>query len=444
MGALALASSLAFAATPHTASAQRVTRNVYQTHGAVQAAAPNKPAATQVEELPPGTTSQHPAPGRYGDPFVDEPGPHAYFPHDGYSDGGYSDGCYDGHDYCQCAPPGSSGCNSCGGGSPCGVFFIADYLYVRASFSEAVAFVEQTDTQQQGVNQSAFNVSQLDFQYDSSYRLGGGLTIGECCNQQLRFLYTRFTSDASVDVPQNDVVIPFELVIPPGGRAFVTGDVDVRSYDLDCAKTILLGGEQCCQCGDACADPCGGQVGCGDCCAPRCPAWDLTWSGGIRVADAEWARSYTTLDQADVLDRNHTAIMDFDGVGAKIGLEGRRYFFDNGSLSIYLKGDLSVLGGQFELHDIRTDEGGTAPDTVNIQSIYCRHIIPVTELEAGLSGQVTCNSRLTAGYLLSAWHDLGYRDEFGGTGLDPDFPIRYDDANILGFDGFFARFEWNY
>ena len=65
----------------------------------------------------------------------------------------------------------------------------------------------------------------------------------------------------------------------------------------------------------------------------------------------------------------------------------------------------------------------------------------MTEIEAGLSGQVTCNTSVTAGYLLSAWHDLGYRDEF-------NFPTfmetHYDDANILGFNGFFARLEYVY
>jgi len=63
----------------------------------------------------------------------------------------------------------------------------------------------------------------------------------------------------------------------------------------------------------------------------------------------------------------------------------------------------------------------------------------VTEIEAGLSGQISCHGRISAGYLLSAWHDLGFRDEFQ---LDNVFPLQYDDGNILGFDGFFARLEY--
>jgi hypothetical protein len=36
---------------------------------------------------------------------------------------------------------------------------------------------------------------------------------------------------------------------------------------------------------------------------------------------------------------------------------------------------------------------------------------------------------------------LGFRDEIP---LDNVFPLQYDDANILGFDGFFARFEYGF
>ena len=37
--------------------------------------------------------------------------------------------------------------------------------------------------------------------------------------------------------------------------------------------------------------------------------------------------------------------MNFRGGGLRSGLEGRRYFCDNGCLSVYLKGDISLLLG---------------------------------------------------------------------------------------------------
>jgi hypothetical protein len=133
--------------------------------------------------------------------------------------------------------------------------------------------------------------------------------------------------------------------------------------------------------------------------------------------------------------------MEFEGGGPRVGLEGRRYFGQDGWGSVYIRGDISLLLGHVDLFEGRI-VSGTSPSVPSIvfeQSANFRNIIPVTEIEAGLSAQVTCNSNLTAGYLFSAWHDLGFRDQFDfATFLETG----YDDANILGFDGFFARLEW--
>jgi len=136
--------------------------------------------------------------------------------------------------------------------------------------------------------------------------------------------------------------------------------------------------------------------------------------------------------------------MDFQGAGFRMGLEGRRYFFKDGWLSVYMKGDLSLLLGDVEIESERAVDDPTtqnSPDTVNTQSFESREIIPVTEIEAGVTTQVTCHTAFSAGYLMSAWHDLGFRDE---SDLVTLLPLTYDDANILSFDGFFARVEVAY
>ena len=391
---------------------------------------------TYSEELPPGHpghagASLSPQPIA-GDPFVDD-GYHAEeFGPASSCDQGY---CNDGG--CYGDQPCDSGTRCCLGSSRGQFFVTADYLYVRASFSEALAFVE-ADTSQQNLVAREFH--QIDFEYESSYRVGGGYRWGEC-GDEIRFLHTRLNSSADeLDVPfSTDILIPFEPGTPPGGRTLIDADVDLRSYDLECAKTIPLGGRTCCECGDPCGGGCGECGECGECCAPCCPQWDITWSGGIRAAEGGWQRSYVALDQADAFVGSGVSEMDFEGVGAKIGLEGRRYFFASGWLSAYMKGDISLLWGELDFQAVRTIEGGTAPDNVITQHMETEQIIPVTELEAGISGQVTCRSRISTGYLLSAWHDLGFRDEFA-LGQDV-FPLRYDDANILGFDGWFARVE---
>ena len=136
--------------------------------------------------------------------------------------------------------------------------------------------------------------------------------------------------------------------------------------------------------------------------------------------------------------------MNFQGGGLRTGLEGRRYFFKDGWLSLYGKGNLSLLYGTVDLvtiRDVFDPSTPGAPVVSNRQTFTNRQIIPVTELEAGLTAQATCHTAFTVGYLMAAWHDLGARDQ---DQLNTLLPIAYDDANILGFDGFFARVEFAY
>lgn len=356
------------------------------------------------------------------DPFGDDSQP--MYQYGSGSIGGDAYFCDDTCSTGYCAP--SSG-PACANGQ---CFFTADYLYVRASFSEAVEFLE-IDSSTPGLNDRELH--QFDFEYESSYRLGGGYRLCDC-GDQIRFMYTRLESHASDEQDFDvNIIVPYEIVGEPGGTYFFDGNVDLNVYDLEYAKTIPLGGS-CCGCGDACG-------GCGDCCGSCCPVWDITWSGGIRAAEADWQYNYWALGANDNLVNNAVSSMDFDGFGAKVGLEGRRYFFRDGWLSVFAKGDISLLYGDLEFEVVRTEDGGTAPDQIIRQTTSNQQIIPVTEIEAGVTGQISRNGRISAGYMLSAWHDLGFRDEFQ---LDTVFPLHYDDANILGFDGFFARIEYGF
>lgn len=428
----AMAASLAVTATGRFASAQSRTTSMYNS------GAPMASQNAMAAELPSG---QNGGGGQTPAPYPSGSGD-AGFMSNGYPQGG---GCADG----QC----SGGCDQgyCGSGcysEPCcdsssgfwdavgmddGQFFVtADYLNVRASFSEATAFVRQDLAN--GTDQFI----PLEFDYNSSYRIGGGYRSC-CCGDQIRFMFTRMTSDASDTAFPGDIV-PYETAPPPGGQTNINASVDTRTIDLECVKAIPLGG-QCCECGDSCSNCCQGGCGCGDACGKCCPAWDINWSGGVRWAEVGWQRSYVAVDSTDFPVTDSQVGMDFRGGGLRTGLEGRRYFFKDGWLSIYGKGDISLLLGDVNISSIRSvDDPSTAlsPDVTNTQTFRTRQIIPVTELEAGLTGQVTCHTAITAGYLFTAWHDLGFRDE---EELNTLLPLRYDDANILGFDGFFIRAE---
>jgi hypothetical protein len=276
------------------------------------------------------------------------------------------------------------------------------------------------------------NITQLDFDYESSFRVGGGYRL--CgCGDEIRFMFTRMESSAFLQQDGGDgVFAPFFGAVGSGDEVFVNADVEINSYELEYSKTLPLGGGAGSGCGSGCGDGCG-----------SCPAWDLRWAGGFRAAEAEWNRFHVYSDNIDQLDGTAVSSMDFEGAGLKVGLEGRRYFCRTGWLSVYAKGDFSLLYGDLDFDTVRTIDNGTAADQIARQFTNTNQIIPVTELEAGVSSQISNRGRISAGYLLSAWHDLGFRDNvIVDTGTPLQIP--YDDANILGFDGFFARLEFAY
>ncbi len=220
----------------------------------------------------------------------------------------------------------------------------------------------------------------LDFNYNSSYRFGGGYRMSSC-GDEIRFMFTRFNGDASAVAFPGDIV-PHGADPPPDGRTLIDADVDVKTYDLECVKIIPLGG----RCGGGCGDACG------DCCGKSCPAWDIGWSGGIRWADASWDRSYVAFDDTDFPVTDVRSGMDFprrrysDGPGRPSLL-----WFSDGWLSVYSKGNVSLLLGDVDIDTVRESDDG---NTVVRQSFSNRQLIPVFDLEAGLTAQVTCHTAI--------------------------------------------------
>lgn len=399
--------------TVFTAAAAALAALLASQMSVAQAVTPKKS-----NSLPASYMSAASGPEMYGDEFAG-----------GWSMGPGGCGCEDGScSSCdlgccdECSYGGTGGFfSSCLGGQP-RWYFIADYLYVRASFSEAIAYLEQNDD----LPTPTDTFHELNFQHESSYRIGGGFRLG-CCDEEIRFMFTRLSSYAQ-DFAPNGVTVPYEAG-NEGGGTIINADVDVKSFDLDFRKTIPLGGPACCECSDCC-DPC---------CGPSCPAWDITWSGGVRFADVNWYRNYNGLDEDLQSSRDATSTLSFDGGGPRFGLEGRRYFGQQRWCSAYVKGDISILLGQMHQQIQRIDQN----EFITTQTAQGRRIIPVTEIEAGLTTQLTRSAFISAGYLFSAWHDLGFRDQFDFSAVTL-LEDEYDDANILGFDGFFARLEFGW
>jgi hypothetical protein len=452
--AAALFSCIAVIATAQSASAQS------QQTGMVRNAAP-APQGAPVEELPAGKMPADQIPGgsESQEYYPMGQGDASYSPNGGYPGGCANANCCGAACEQTCGAP--SCCEpSCGEPSCCSqaccvgadgwwgfgggqFYFTADYLHVRASFSQATAFIRES------LADGTDEYVPIDFDSESSYRFGGGYRLC-CCGEQVRFQFTRMTSSGDAPAAQPGDIVPYETSPAPNGETQIRADVATKAFDLEWAKTIPLGGQCCNSCADTCGNGC--QTGCCDtCCGKYCPAWDITWSGGVRIADADWSRTYERHDDTDFIDKISRPELEFRGAGLRTGLEGRRYFGRDGWFSLYAKGNISLLVGNVEVESTEQVFDPTTPNNPPIttsQTFKTRQIIPVTELEAGVTSQVTCHTAFTAGYLMAAWHDLGFRDESsnlivpGTTVFEP--PTSYDDANILGFDGFFARLEIAY
>jgi hypothetical protein len=327
------------------------------------------------------------------------------------------------------AGPGPGGSNSVGNlegdsGSWEGQwFFGGDFLYVRSHFSQATAFVEGSQTA------STYHVSAeaLDLQYTPSFRVFAGYRI-EGTDTELKFTYTRFTADTQSDAGNfsagHFAVDPFgnvvgtAVVVDPSSAEFghaivggdhiqATADVHVNIFDLDLIKPLMWV--------------------CGGC--------ELKYNAGVRIADVDQSYQSTILKSGAFFSGgDYTG--DFTGAGPRIGLQAQRYFGSCRQFSIFANAAGSLIVGDFNSH---FDQRTTAPVFQASQDTEQIRLIPVaeTEIGAGWSPLPWCN--LSAGWLFQAWFDLGASGgTYGG------FYTVTQNANLMAFDGLFARFELSF
>jgi hypothetical protein len=310
-----------------------------------------------------------------------------------------------------------------------GQFFVGgEYLSVRANPSQSISYLTRDNT-------DPFNATNtfetVDYGYDGSYRFYGGYRWNDC-GEEVRFTYSKFDSGGEFISPEvgSTATITYIaeleiLALNPGDYVSGRSHVELDSYDVGWSKTIPLGSPMCGDCGDDCCDPCGGY----------CPAWDITFTGAVRAADYSASRTNQSFNVLDQVQTTANDRVDFEGIGGRVGLLGRRYLGKKGVANVYMKGDISLLLGDYDSVQTQLNQA-SPPDIAVTHSISTTRLIPVTEIEVGASVYLTSNCSFSAGYLLSAWHDLGFQTEY-----DFGLPVTYDDANIMGFDGYFLRLE---
>jgi hypothetical protein len=338
-----------------------------------------------------------------------------------------------------------NGCTSCGNGDcdggscgdnclkdcvPCnyfaqnGWYLGGDYLYSRVSYSEPTAILQREVTVD-SLGNSTFHDQSVpyEFDYQSSYRINAGYRWGSC-GEAINFSFFNFNNLSALNSIQANppglvVAGQLEQNPAPGQRLSTALDTAVSTYDLDYSKRIPI-----CSCN---SDPC-------SCC--DCPPWAITWNAGARVGNVE-INSPTNLYAVDgSLIAAGNSSVEFVGAGPKVGIEGRRYFGENYRWSAYGKSNVALLLGQY---DVTLSKFTPAAQATSLQTYNYTRIVPMIDIEVGVSRQIGKRTLVTAGYFFQAWFDVSTINTIDFVGALNANPL--DDANIMSFDGFMLRVE---
>jgi Legionella pneumophila major outer membrane protein precursor len=302
----------------------------------------------------------------------------------------------------------------------CGWFAGADYRLLRTHFSEAVAFATLTAGAGPQGPDLRVAASELKFDYRSSFAIFAGYHLNDCSD--VRFTYWHL--DTSTDVvgaatsPAQVIVDPFGNIAPFGTTIDTTATVKLNVYDLEYLRRVE---------------------------DPTWPA-SVMYSAGLRFANVNQFYD-STISAAGFALSDGIFRVNWFGVGPYGSVTGR-VWGPNRQLSAFAKAGGALLVGK---NDIVTDVSVTGAFTGG-QSSGRILVVPVLEGELGTSWTPNDRWRLSIGWLVQAWFDLGVSGgTFSGAALPAiGFPPLQnvfggaDDSNIMAFDGLFVRAEYNF
>ncbi len=305
-----------------------------------------------------------------------------------------------------------------------GWFFGADYMYLRPTFETYTAALERTTVVAPN-GDSTITDTAIPFgaDYESTFRLFGGYRWGTC-GESITFSWWRINSDglfASNPVPQDLSVIyagPFDNnADAPGERLFSSFDMNLNVWDIDYSKRIPICTATSCK---------------GDC---WCPDWDVMWSVGARIVDFERSQNSQTINAQGASQALVVVNSTFSGAGPRLGGEVRRYLGETHRWSLYGKGYQSLVLGEYHKDRSRTSVA-TQPQTTSAEEQDFTRIVPISELEVGVSRQIGCRTLFTAGYQFQAWWQIT-----GFEAVQTETCGCSGGSSIMSFDGLFVRLE---
>jgi hypothetical protein len=303
----------------------------------------------------------------------------------------------------------------------CGWFAGTDYRLLRTHFSEEVAFATLTAGAGPQGPDLRVAASELKFDYRSAFSVFAGYHLNDYAD--VKFSYWHLDTSVGVSgaaaAPNQVIVDPYGNLAPFGTTIDTTASVKLNVFDLEYIRRM------------------------------EDPTWPagIMYSAGLRFAnvnqfyDSNIAAGGTQL--SDGVFR-----VNWFGVGPYASLTGRVWLGENRRASLFAKAGGALLVGK---NDITTDVSVTGAFTAG-QSSGRILVVPVLESELGASWQPSDRWRLSAGWLVQAWFDLGVS---GGTFSGQNLPAigfpplqnvfgGADDSSIMAFDGLFLRAEYRY
>ncbi len=292
----------------------------------------------------------------------------------------------------------------------------ADYLLGKAHFSQGYAAIVCQTTTNTGVTPNTSTTTDtavpFPYRYSSMYRVFLGYHLSRC-GGDINFTYWNLQSTAATTLgPANvtdgtNIILGQVLNNPADGQYLnASSGIRINIYDIDFSKYLIYGGP---------GRPC-------DC--NFCPRWDMRWFAGVRITQVNRFDNNSVVNPNGSTTANGMINANFYGAGPKIGIQARRYIGQSQRLSVYAKGSMSLLLGQFHSSRTQVVPGDTqTPTSITTANDNTSRVIPVTDIEVGGSYQLYPQFFVSAGYFVQCWWDLGFGETIstGTTGLVTSF-----------------------
>ncbi len=292
----------------------------------------------------------------------------------------------------------------------------AEYLYLSARNIDLAFGVPQDGIGGAGTVPVG-EVGVLDLDYSSGFRVGANLAIDCCSSARLTYTYFDVDTTNAIDAVAPNVIQP--LVMFPGTfNAGFTSQAAAGLYDLEYQlvdadfRSVLW----------------------------SCKGAHVDYVVGGRYAhlDSQFAAVFP-FAPPDGTTAVFTDI-SFDGAGLRLGLEGERRIFRHSGLSVYSKGYINALAGQFQCDYVQVNQFNGVEAVVGYTD---DRLITISEMEVGVTW-TNCrgNVKVGAGYYVAVWDNVITTPEWINSVQQVNFvDVSQDDNDTIAFDGLVIHAE---